>query len=78
MIPTTTDQNRRDIQQMNIEYFTLTLNPRAGDGYDMFARASQDAIIAYSKRIRTSYPLFADQLLAWAEKEKDRQDEMLK
>jgi hypothetical protein len=61
---------------LKMKYFVL--KPKAKDGYDMFARASQDAMLAYSERIRTTDPLFADQLLVWAETEKDRQDEMLR
>ena len=60
---------------LQIKYFVL--KPKAKDGYDMGARASQDAIIAYSERIRTDDPLFADQLLFWAEKEKATQTAML-
>jgi len=59
---------------LEMKYFVL--KPKAKDGYDMFARASQDAMIAYSERIRTTDPLFADQLLEWATKEKTRQDEL--
>ena len=58
-----------------MKYFVLS--PRAKDGYDMWARASQDAMSSYSKRIRTTDPLLADQLLSWIEKEKARQDRML-
>ncbi|OPX33355.1 MAG: hypothetical protein B1H40_00065 [Candidatus Latescibacteria bacterium 4484_181] len=59
---------------LEMKYFVL--KPRAKDRYDMFARASQDAMIAYSERIRTTDPLFADQLLTWAAKEKARQDKL--
>ena len=59
---------------LEMKYFVL--KPKAKDGYDMFARASQDAMIAYSERIRTTDPLFADQLLEWATKEKARQDRL--
>jgi len=59
---------------LEMKYFVL--KPKAKDGYDMFARASQDAMLAYSERIRTETPLFADQLLCWAEKEKANQDEL--
>jgi hypothetical protein len=61
---------------LKMKYFVL--KPKAEYGYDMFARASQDAMLAYSERIRTTDPLLADQLLVWAETEKDRQDEMLR
>jgi len=59
---------------LTMRYFVL--KPKAKDGYDMYARASQDAMIAYSKRIRTTSPLFADQIFCWAEKEKATQDEL--
>jgi hypothetical protein len=61
---------------LEMKYFVL--KPKAKDGYDMFARASQDAILAYSERIRTTDPLLADQLLVWAEKEKATQNEYLR
>jgi len=61
---------------LQLKYFVL--KPKAKVGYDMFARASQDAILAYSERIRTTDPLFADQLLCWAEKEKATQDRMVR
>ena len=60
---------------LEMKYFVL--KPKAKDGYDMWARASQDAILAYSERIRTIDPLLADQLLFWAEKEKATQGHML-
>jgi len=59
---------------LTLKYFVL--KPKARDGYDMYARASQDAMIAYSERIRTTSPLFADQIFCWAEKEKATQDEL--
>jgi len=61
-------------QVLEMKYFVL--KPKAKDGYDMYARASQDAMLAYSERVRTTAPLFADQLLCWAEKEKASQDEL--
>ena len=60
---------------LEMKYFVL--KPRAKDGYDMWARASQDAMSFYSKRIRTTDSLLADQLLFWAEKEKAAQNSML-
>lgn len=60
---------------LQMKYFVL--KPKANNGYDMYARASQNAMIAYSERIRTENPLLADQLLAWAEKEKCAQDTQL-
>lgn len=60
---------------MGLEMKYFVLKPKAKGGYDMYAWASQDAMIAYSERIRTTDPLFADQLLIWAEKEKATQDE---
>lgn len=59
---------------LEMKYFIL--KPKAKDGYDMFARASQDAMLAYSNRIRTEAPLFAEQLMCWATKEKTSQDEL--
>jgi len=59
---------------LQMKYFVL--KPQAKDCYDMYARASQDAMIAYSERIRTTSPLFADQILCWAVKEKTKQDEL--
>ena len=64
------------MQVLEMKYFVL--KPKAKNGYDIFARASQDAMLAYSDRIRTITPLFADQLICWAEKEKAKQDHMLK
>jgi hypothetical protein len=61
---------------LKMKYFVL--NPKAKDGYDMFARASQDAMLAYSERIRTTDPLLANQLLVWAEKESCRQHDFLR
>jgi len=63
---------------MTLEMKYFVLKPKAKDGHDMFARASQDGMIAYSERIRTIAPLFADQLLFWAEKEKTTQDRMFR
>ena len=59
---------------LEMKYFVL--KPRAKSKHDIFARASQDAMIAYSERIRTTDPLFADQLLEWATREKTRQDKL--
>jgi len=52
---------------LEMKYFVL--KPKAKNEYDMFARASQVAMIAYSERIRVSDPLLANQLLMWAKKE---------
>ena len=61
---------------LEMKYFVV--KPKAKDPYDIWARASQDALIAYSERIRTTDPLLADQLLLWATKEKTSQDYSLK
>jgi len=63
---------------MSLEMKYFVIKPKAKDPYDMWARASQDALIAYSERIRTTDFLLADQLLVWATKEKISQDYSLK
>ena len=59
---------------LELKYFVL--KPKAKGNDDMWARASQEAIKTFSDYIRASEPLFADQLLFWAEKEKSKQDYM--
>jgi len=65
-------------KELQMKYFVL--KPTAKDAYDMYARASQDAMIVYSKRIRITSrvadQVFADQILCWAEKERANQDEL--
>lgn len=61
---------------MSLEMKYFVLKPKARGLYDMWARASQEAMTAYSEQIRTTDPLLADQLLFWAEKEKDRQNNL--
>ena len=60
---------------LKMKYFVL--KPKAKHTLDVYAGASQDAMIAYSERIRGVDPIFADQLLFWATKEKETQDNML-
>ena len=61
---------------LEMKYFVL--KPKAKDAYDMYARASQDAMIAYSNRIRTTNPSLADHLLGWATREEVVQDMLYK
>ena len=56
---------------LEMKYFVL--KPKAKDQQDPFARASQRAMMAYSKAIRKVDRLLADQIEAWAEREQARQ-----
>lgn len=58
---------------MSLEMKYFVLKPEAKDKNDQFAKASQRAMLTYSKAIRRVDPVLANQLEAWAEKEKARQ-----
>jgi len=60
---------------LKMKYFVL--KPKAKHTLDVYATASQDAMVAYSERIRGVDTIFADQLLFWATKERETQSNML-
>jgi len=53
--------------RLEMKYFVVKPHPKTAD--DIFARASQHAMLAYADCIEAQEPEFAAEIRAWAERE---------
>jgi len=61
---------------MNLIMKYFVLKPKAKSISDVFAKASQEAMLAYAKIIERDHNEFANELISWALKERERQEGM--